>query len=61
MPTYVTASPETVQTPVELDVIEIVPSPFVPTVAVKLPPNTPLDGRFEIAIDVGVARPTAKV
>jgi hypothetical protein len=49
--TYVTANPDTVQTEVEPDEIDVVPSPVVVTVAVKPGPTAPLAGRFEIDTD----------
>ena len=49
------------QTPVELEVTVLVPSPVVATVAVKPPPKTPLAGMLEIVGVVGVALVTVKV
>ena len=49
------------QTPVEFEVTDLVPSPVVATVAVKPPPEVPLEGRFEIDGVLGVAWPTLKV
>ena len=44
------------QTPVELEVTVLAPSPLVATVAVKPPPKMPLAGRLEIDGVEGVAR-----
>jgi hypothetical protein len=46
------------QTLVELEVTDLVPSPLVLTRALNLPPTVPLGGRFEIVGIRGVARPT---
>ena len=52
--------PLTVQTAVELEVTETVPSPVVSTVAVN-PPMVAFDGRLEMVGVLGTARSTAKV
>jgi hypothetical protein len=52
----VTTSSLAVQTPVEFDVTEVVPSPVVLTVAVMPPPMAPEAGRFEMVGVVGGPR-----
>ncbi len=47
-------------TDVEFDVTDFVPSPFVPTDAVKLPPKMGLGGMFEMVGSVGAPGPTLK-
>jgi hypothetical protein len=47
-----------VQTLVELEVTDLVPSPLVLTTALNLPPTMPLEGRFEMVGIRGVARLT---
>ena len=49
------------QTAVELEVTDLVPSPVVSTVAVNRSPKALLDGRLEMVGVVGTARSTAKV
>src|SRR5580700_3379543 len=58
IPTYDTSRPSTVQTAVEFDVTETVPSPVVDTAAVKPPPYVPLAGRSEMAGALGVSKLT---
>jgi hypothetical protein len=63
-PTYVTVRPSgpTAQTPRELEVTVLTPSPVVITVAVKpKPPKVALVGIFEIVGVVGVSCPTENV
>jgi hypothetical protein len=50
-----------VHTLVELEVTDLMPSPFVITVALNLLLTVPLEGRFEIVSVFGVARPILKV
>jgi hypothetical protein len=59
-PTKLTLSPEVVQVDGVEELTEVVPSPFVETVAVKPPPTVPEGGRFVIEGVVGVAWPTEK-
>jgi hypothetical protein len=47
-----------VQTLVELEVTDLVPSPLVLTTALNLPPTVPLEGRFVMVGILGVARTT---
>ena len=47
------------QTVVVADVTDVIPSPVVDTVGVKLEPSMPPPGRFEIDGVEGVARPTS--
>ncbi len=56
-----TPSGPTVQTPVELEATNLVPSPFVPTDAMKPPNSVSTDGMFETLGLAGTARLTVKL
>ena len=56
-----TDNPEALHTAGVEEVTEVLPSPVVATVAVKLPPKEPDDGKLEMAGGVGVATLIAKL